>query len=149
MTAANPAVKKALSKPLPSQQTPQQQSQHTKKPSVVVDETKVQTQLKQPTAAPASKAKPCVKKDSVNEMTKQLEKVELTSDKGDPTIEISKKLKRLRKKLRDSEQLADKIKTGELVADKIQLDKIERCKALEKEIEELELERVKLRSEKK
>lgn len=149
MTAANPAVKKALAKPLPSQQQPQQQSQHTKKPPVVVDETKVQTQLKQPTAVPASKAKPCVKKDPVNEVTKQLEKVELMSDKGDPTIEISKKLKRLRKKLRDSEQLADKIKTGELVADKVQLDKIERCKALEKEIEELELERVKLRSEKK
>lgn len=154
MTAANPAVKKAIAKP------PSQPAQQTKKPSalapvvVVADEPKVQI-VKQPTAvAPAPKLKQaevkCVKKDNnVHEVTKQLEKVELTSDRSDPTIEISKKLKRLRKKLRDSEQLNDKIKSGEVVAEKVQLDKIARIVALEKEIEELEEERLKLRSVKK
>lgn len=145
MNAANhPAVKKVIAKP--------SQAAQSKKSSapVVVDEPKIQSQ--QPTLN-VYKAKPtevkCVKRDEVLEVTKKLDKIEIASDTNDPTIEISKKLKRLRKKLRDSEQLNDKIKSGEVTADKVQLDKIARINDLLKEIEELESERLKLRSVKK
>lgn len=63
---------------------------------------------------------------------------------SDPTVEISKKLKRLRRRLRESEQLDEKIKAGE-VANADQLGKSSRRRELEDEIEQLEAERITLR----
>lgn len=64
---------------------------------------------------------------------------------SDPTVEISKKLKRLRRRLRESEQLEEKIKAGEVEINADQLGKSARRKELEDEIEQLEADRLKLR----
>lgn len=88
--------------------------------------------------AEAPKAKP-----PLVELCEKLEEATI-SPAVDPTIEISKKLKRLRKRLRESEQLEEKIKTGE-VTNPDQLEKIARRKAFEDEIEQLEAERLRLR----
>lgn len=81
--------------------------------------------------------------EPIQEISEKLQETSLTSD-VDPTIEISKKLKRLRKRLRESELLDEKIKAGEATnAD--QLEKCARRKEFEQEIEQLEAERQKLR----
>lgn len=124
-----------------------------------------------PTAATAStatknksdKPKPAVdkikikeKKDArrandVDSITEKVQAVKLVpqasaSIDADPTIELSKKLKRLRRKLRESEILAEKIKSGEVInPEKDQIEKLENCKKFEKEIEKLEAERLKMR----
>lgn len=59
----------------------------------------------------------------------------------DPTIELSKKLKRLRRRVRDTEILEEKIETGELVPEKDQLEKLSRKGELLDEIRELEEQR--------
>lgn len=63
----------------------------------------------------------------------------------DPTIEISKKLKRLRKRLREIDLLHDKIKSGEIQnPEKDQLEKVERKPELLAEIQNLEDQRKKI-----
>lgn len=57
------------------------------------------------------------------------DKLQISS--ADPTIEMSKKLKRIRRKLREVEILDEKIKTGEITAEKDQLEKIARRKKFE------------------
>lgn len=79
----------------------------------------------------------------VQEISEKLKETSI-SDVVDPTIEISKKLKRLRKRLRESELLDEKIKAGE-TANTDQLEKCARRKEFELEIEQLEAERLKLR----
>lgn len=61
-------------------------------------------------------------------------------------MELSKKLKRLRRRLRESEILAEKMESGEITnPEKDQLEKISRRKDFEDEIEQLEAERLKMR----
>lgn len=86
--------------------------------------------------------KEAAKVDAVEAISEKLQDVSLAS--VDPTIEISKKLKRLRRRLRESEQLDEKIKAGE-VANADQLEKSARRKEFEDEIEQLEAERLTLR----
>lgn len=89
--------------------------------------------------AEAAKAKAI----TVSDVSEKLQDATI-SPATDPTIEISKKLKRLRKRLRESEQLEEKCKTGD-VTNPDQLEKIARRKEFEEEIEQLEAERLKLR----
>lgn len=86
--------------------------------------------------------KDVAKVEAVKELSQKLQNVSLSTE--DPTIEISKKLKRLRKRLRESELLDEKIKAGE-VANADQLEKSARRLEFEEEIEQLEAERLKLR----
>lgn len=58
----------------------------------------------------------------------------------DPLVDIYKRLKRLRRKIRDIEVLEQKLKVGEK-PEKDQLEKIERKQEIMKEIHELEVER--------
>ena len=96
--------------------------------------------IKERKAEPATKVDPVVE-----EISKKLSDVDLSSASDvDPTIEISKKLKRLRRRLREAEQLEEKILSGE-VTNSDQLEKISRRKEFEEEIEQLESERLKLR----
>jgi hypothetical protein len=76
---------------------------------------------------------------SVDEINDKLQDASI-----DPTIEISKRLKRLRRRLRESEQLEEKIKSGENT-NPDQLEKCSRKKEIEDEINQLEDERNKLR----
>jgi partner of Y14 and mago protein len=63
----------------------------------------------------------------------------------DPTVEISKKLKRLRKRLREIELLQEKIMSGEIKnPEKDQLEKVERRDEIYIEIQTLEEERKKI-----
>lgn len=81
---------------------------------------------------------------AVDEISEKLQDITVSSD--DPTIELSKKLKRLRKRLRESELIDEKIKAGEAGnVNSFQLEKSRRRKEFEDEIEELEAERLKLR----
>lgn len=62
-------------------------------------------------------------------------------------IEISKRLKRLRRRLRELEILEEKINSGEISKpQKDQLEKIQRRGELKKEIEELEMQRDELKA---
>lgn len=120
-----------------------QNPQKSNKPSpAIIEQPKVVVDKIKPKAVKT--VKPTI---DVVEVTKKLESVEIseTTDKNDLTIEISKKLKRLRRKLRDTEQLEEKIKSGEVSADKVQLEKVSRIAALQQEIEKLESERLLLR----
>lgn len=73
-------------------------------------------------------------------------KLSATVTTNDPTVELSKKLKRLRRRLRESEILAEKMESGEITnPEKDQLEKISRRKDFEDEIEQLEAERLKMR----
>lgn len=81
--------------------------------------------------------------EPVQEISEKLKETSMSD--VDPTIEISKKLKRLRKRLRESELLDEKIKAGEAMPNPDQLEKCARRKEFELEIEELEAERLKLR----
>lgn len=65
-----------------------------------------------------------------------------SSQKSQPiTTDPAKRLRNLRKKIRDINALKQKIESGELPnPDKDQLEKIARKEAIEAEIEELELE---------
>lgn len=66
----------------------------------------------------------------------------------DDVVELSKRLKRLRRRLRELDLLEEKIKAGEIVKpQKDQLDKITRRKEFEKEIEELEKQREGLKAQ--
>jgi partner of Y14 and mago len=78
----------------------------------------------------ASKPAP-PKETKVEEISEKLQdKLQISGD--DPTIELSKKLKRIRRKLREVEILDEKIKAGEITApEKDQLEKISRRKMFE------------------
>lgn len=66
----------------------------------------------------------------------------------DDVVELSKRLKRLRRRLRELELLDEKIKSGEIVKpQKDQLEKITRKCEIEKEIEELEKNREDLKAQ--
>ncbi|XP_068123681.1 partner of Y14 and mago [Hyperolius riggenbachi] len=87
--------------------------------------------------------------EPVEEARQELEKVSVTEtteakDKSaneNPAAEKTKKLKNLRKKLRQVEDLQQKIDCGEIKQpSKEQLEKLARRKALEEEIEDLELD---------
>lgn len=114
-----------------------------------VSKNKVENKPKPPAA---EKAKIKEKKENVvkvtatvvDELSEKLQDATVSS--VDPTIELSKKLKRLRKRLRESELIDEKIKAGEVAAvNPSQLEKSTRRKEFEDEIEQLEAERLKLR----
>lgn len=90
----------------------------------------------------AKKKPEAAKPDPVEEVSEKLQSVAVSSVASDPTIEISKKLKRLRRRLRESEQLEEKLKTGGEAPNADQLEKIARRKEFEDEIEQLEAERL-------
>lgn len=102
------------------------------KPKLTVDKIKVKER------------KENVKVDVVEEINEKLQDVTVSSN-VDPTIELSKKLKKLRKRLRESEIIDEKIKAGDADVNSSQLEKSARRKEFEKEIEQLEAERLKLR----
>lgn len=88
-------------------------------------------------------------REPVEEARQELEKVNIseTADEKDkmanenPAAEKVKKLKNLRKKLRQVEELQQKIDCGEIKQpSKEQLEKLARRKAVEEEIEDLELD---------
>lgn len=88
-------------------------------------------------------------REVVEEARQELEKFNIseTTEAKDktanenPAAETAKKLKNLRKKLRQVEDLQQKIDCGEIKqASKEQLEKLARRKALEEEIEDLELD---------
>lgn len=89
--------------------------------------------------------KETVKAKQVDDISGKLSEISLSSSDADPTVEISKKLKRLRKRLRESEQLDEKLQAGESITNSDQLDKIARRQEFFEEIEKLEAERLKLR----
>ncbi|XP_018417535.1 PREDICTED: partner of Y14 and mago [Nanorana parkeri] len=82
----------------------------------------------------------------VEETIEELEKVNISEAKDkttneNPAAENAKKLKNLRKKLRQVEELQQKIDCGEITEpSKEQLDKLARRKGIEEEIEDLELD---------
>lgn len=79
-------------------------------------------------------------------MSEKVQDLKVSTHTSDPTIEVSKKLKRLRKRIREIELLEEKIKAGEISnPEKDQLEKISRRKEFEEEIEQLEGDRLKLR----
>lgn len=90
-------------------------------------------------SAAASSSSNHIDNASVDVLAQQLAEASI-----DPTIEISKKLKRLRKKVRDTEILEEKIKNGQIKAEKDQLDKISRKSELLQEIQSLEEQRKKI-----
>ncbi|KAM9321368.1 partner of Y14 and mago [Gastrophryne carolinensis] len=88
-------------------------------------------------------------RESVEETRQELEKVNISENREpkdkvaneNPAAEKAKKLKNLRKKLRQVEELQQKIDSGEIKEpSKEQLEKLARRKALEEEIEDLELD---------
>lgn len=87
---------------------------------------KIKIKVKKEAAKPA----PSKVDTKVEEISEKLqEKLQISED---PTIELSKKLKRIRKKLREVEILDEKIKAGEITEpEKDQLEKISRRKKFE------------------
>jgi partner of Y14 and mago len=90
------------------------------------------------TASNTEKIKIKVKKDAVKEAPQKVEddisekmQEKLQISATDPTIELSKKLKRIRKKLREVDELEEKIKNGEIKPEKDQLEKVARKKDFE------------------
>ncbi|MEE6508935.1 hypothetical protein FKM82_023480 [Ascaphus truei] len=89
-------------------------------------------------------------RDPTEETQQALERVTLSetpvhrdvaADSEDPAAERAKKMKNLRKKLRQVEELQQKIDSGEIKqASKEQLEKLGRRKAIEEELEDLELD---------
>lgn len=111
--------------------------------SQAIEKPKVPAHKPQPQTAEKSKKEKkdvASKADPVEEINEKLQDASLI----DPTIEISKRLKRLRRRLRESEQLEEKIKSGEMT-NSDQLEKCSRKTEIEDEINQLEDERNKLR----
>nr|CAG4644486.1 EOG090X0KVN [Lepidurus arcticus] len=109
------------------------------------------SKLSHPIAASSSVSKK--KKKKANKPTEEEESVtkalsaqvasvkisEVKADTNESVADPSKKLKALKKKLKDIEMLQKKISSGELKnPEKEQLEKIDRKKEIEEEIEELE-----------
>lgn len=81
------------------------------------------------------------KTTSATNISTQIEKLDINSQKTEPATDPAKRIRNLRKKLRDINALKAKIESGELAnPEKDQLEKIARKKEIEAEIEELELE---------
>lgn len=121
-------------------------------PSPSTTATKTKTEKPKPEKPPAGvdkikakEKKETVKAKQVDDISGKLSEISLSSGDADPTVEISKKLKRLRKRLRESEQLDEKLQAGESITNSDQLDKIARRQEFFEEIEKLEAERLKLR----
>lgn len=122
-------------------------------PTVATSAAKTKTEKSKATAGDKLKLKErkeIPKPEREPEFDKIIEKLEdikmSNQSSNDPTIELSKKLKRLRKRLRECEALDEKIISGEITnPEKDQLEKISRRKEFEEEIEQLEAERLKLR----
>ncbi|XP_070496962.1 partner of Y14 and mago [Chironomus tepperi] len=127
-----------------STKQPQQQQQRNntatvkKEPSATVTATKSQP-------APIrvmTKVEDVTKIDDLNDTMQNSLKIR------DDVVELSKRLKRLRRRLRELELLDEKIKSGEIVKpQKDQLEKITRRFEIEKEIEELEKNREDLKAQ--
>uniref|UniRef100_A0A8C5M6W6 PYM homolog 1, exon junction complex associated factor n=1 Tax=Leptobrachium leishanense TaxID=445787 RepID=A0A8C5M6W6_9ANUR len=89
-------------------------------------------------------------RDSVEDVKQGMERVNISETPGqrdkatsndNEAAEKAKKIKNLRKKLRQAEELQQKIDSGEIKQpSKEQLDKLGRRKALEEELEDLELD---------
>uniref|UniRef100_W5KJU9 PYM homolog 1, exon junction complex associated factor n=1 Tax=Astyanax mexicanus TaxID=7994 RepID=W5KJU9_ASTMX len=79
--------------------------------------------------------------EEVEALGKDLEKVTVASAERNTAAEKAKKIKNLRKKLRQVEELQQKLDSGELQnPSKDQLDKLGRAQALRAEIKQLEAE---------
>lgn len=85
----------------------------------------------------------------VTQVTKAVEQVSVSKpadsaggpNSSDPKADLAKKLKNLKKKIKQIEDLEDKIKSGELKSpEKDQLEKVSRKQSILDEIEDLELE---------
>ncbi|XP_025095798.1 partner of Y14 and mago-like [Pomacea canaliculata] len=95
-----------------------------------------------------AKRKEKKRQDAKSSVTKCIEQVTITAkscssnpESEDLKPDLAKKLKNLKKKLKQIEELENKIKSGELKnPEKDQLEKISRKKAILEEIEDLELE---------
>nr|CAG4645969.1 EOG090X0KVN [Lynceus sp. MCZ IZ 141354] len=86
-------------------------------------------------SGPAVKHEP-PKEKSVEKITKQ---IETTAISGEPVTDPAKRLKNLKKKLRDIEALEEKQKSGQVAQlDKDQMEKIRRKAEVVKEIRQLE-----------
>lgn len=89
-------------------------------------------------------------RDSVEDVQQEIQRVNISenavqkdkeSNDENQAVEKTKKIKNLRKKIRQAEDLQQKIDSGEIkVPSKEQLDKLGRRKALEEELEDLELD---------
>ena len=117
-----------------------QQKQRNPIPGLIIT-TEVKKKTPKP-EAPKNEAK-SDKKPKKAQPDTTVEELSLKFDGAslDPTIELSKKLKRLRRRVRDTEILEEKIETGELVPEKDQLEKLSRKGELLDEIRELEEQR--------
>lgn len=124
------------------------------KPPAAVEKTNSQAIEK--LKAPADKSKQTAEKSKIKEKKDVAPKADPVDDINeklqdasiDPTVEISKRLKRLRRRLRESEQLEEKINLARTAGEPTNPDQIEKCsrrKELEDEINQLEDERNKLR----
>lgn len=69
--------------------------------------------------------------EEIEKIAEQIEDKLLLQISVDPTIELSKKLKRIRKKFREVEILEEKVNAGEITPEKDQLEKIARKKKFE------------------
>lgn len=132
-------------KPKPTQNEKPKLQQPEKPKVKQADKPKPQQADKPKPQQPAKKKPEVAKPDRVEEVSEKLKNVAVSSVASDPTIEISKKLKRLRRRLREAEQLEEKLKSGAETPNADQLDKIARRKEFEDEIEQLEAEREQLR----
>lgn len=139
-------AKPRTEKPKPTQSEKPKSQQPDKPKSQPADKAKSQAADKpKPPQQEKPKKKLEVAKFSAEEVSEKLRNLAVSSAASDPTIEISKKLKRLRRRLREAEQLDEKLKTGAETPNADQLEKIARRKEFEDEIEQLEAEREQLR----
>lgn len=74
-------------------------------------------------------SKPARLVENEEKISEKLQELQVSAN--DPTIELSKKLKRIRRKLREVEILDEKIKANEIAPEKDQLEKISRRKKFE------------------
>lgn len=145
----------------PTKQTkqPQQQQQRSNPPAppAVAKKDSNQTKVAAATAAAVTTEKPIrvmTKRENVEpaNINKKIDDVTETMQNSlkirDDVVELSKRLKRLRRRLRELDVLEEKINSGEIVKpQKDQLEKISRRIDFEKEIDELEKQREELKAQ--
>lgn len=125
---------------------PQQQQQQPQRSSAPAP-----VQIKKE-STPVTKPPPAIrvmtKVDEPSKINDLTEAMQNSLKIRDDVVELSKRLKRLRRRLRELEVLDEKIKNGEIVKpQKDQLEKITRRFEIEKEIEELEKQREDLKAQ--